>query len=200
MHNTTGLHLHLVHVCVFVTGWDNDHDDSGGADGGQRNWMVTDDTGLGSDGAQTVSDDCTSFPELHPSLSLWGETRHKGRPRCPLAALERHLLTETAALPLLFHLAVAPSISIYGDLSHCFSLPFPLLTLCHPLRGGYAEVRQWDNDSTLSTFQIRALSFSLPSAFILNPSFIDLLIFTCSHVSRPLLQLCKKLSVNSNLQ
>ena len=86
--------------------------------------MVTDDTGLSSDGTQTVSDDCTSFPVLHPSLSLWGEARHKGRPRCPLAALKRHLLMETAALPLLFHLAVAPSISIYGDLSRSFSLPF----------------------------------------------------------------------------
>lgn len=119
-----------VWVCVrgesvlCVTGRDNDHDDSGGADGGQRSWMVTDDTGLSSDGAQTVSDDCTSFPVLHPSLSLWGETRHKGRPRCPLAALKRHLLMETAALPLLFHLPVAPSISIYGDLSRSFSLSF----------------------------------------------------------------------------
>lgn len=113
-----------VRACVRVTGRDNDHDDSGGADGGQRSWMVTDDTGLSSDGTQTVSDDCTSFPELHPSLSLWGEARHKGRPRCPLTALKRHLLIETAALPLLFHLPVAPSISIYGDLSHSFSLPF----------------------------------------------------------------------------
>lgn len=85
---------------------------------------MTDDTGLSSDGTQTVSDDCTSFPALHPSLSLWGETRHKGRPRCPLAALKRHLLMETAALPLLFHLAVAPSISIYGDLSRSLSLSF----------------------------------------------------------------------------
>ncbi len=108
---------------LCVPGWDNDHDDSGGADGGQRSWMVTDDTGLSSDGTQTVSDDCTSFPELHPSLSLWGEAQHKGRPRCPLAALKRHLLMETAALPLLFHLAVAPSISIHDDLSRSFSLP-----------------------------------------------------------------------------
>lgn len=157
-------------VCVCsesvlcVTGWDNDHDDSGGADGGQKSWMVTDDTGLSSDGTQTVSDDCTSFPVLHPSLSLWGEARHKGRPRCPLAALKRHLLIETAALPLLFHLAVAPSISIYGDLSRSFSLSFSP-ALCHPLRGGYTEVRQWDNDSPLSTFQIRAFSFSLSSMF-----------------------------------
>lgn len=79
--------------------------------------MVTDDTGLSSDGTQTVSDDCTSFPVLHPSLSLWGEAEHKGRPGCPLAALERHLLMETAAAPLFFHLSVAPSISIYGHLS-----------------------------------------------------------------------------------
>lgn len=160
-----------VSLCVLceasvlcVTGWDNDHDDSGVADRGPRSWMVTDDTGLSSDGTQTVSDDCTSFPLLHPSLSLWGEAQHKGRLRCPLAALKRHLLTETAELPLLFHIAVGPSISIYGDLSHSFSLSFSL-ALCHPLRGGYTEVRQRDNDSPLSTFQIRAFSFSLPSMF-----------------------------------
>lgn len=71
--------------------------------------------------------------------------------------------------------------SIYLHLWWSFSLlppPHP----CHPLRRGYAEVRQWDNDSTLSTFQIRALSFAPPSSFILNSSSIDLLIFTCSHV------------------
>lgn len=107
--------------------------------------MVTDDTGLGSDGAQTVSDDCTSFPALHPSLSLWGEPWHKGRPHCPLAALERHLLTETAALPLLFHLAVAPSISIYGDLSHC--LPPPHVT--HSAEG----MQRSDNEIMTQPFQ-----------------------------------------------
>ena len=76
-------------------------------------------------------------------------------------------------------LHLSPSMEIFL----LFFLPFPLLTLCHPLCGGYAEVRQWDNDSNLSTFQIRALSFSLPSAFILNPSPIDPLIFACSHAS-----------------
>lgn len=147
--------------------------------------MVTDDTGLSSDGTQTVSDDCTSFPVLHPSLSLWGETRHKGRPRCPLAALKRHLLVETATLPLLFHLAVAPSISIYGDLSHSFSLFFALAP-CPPVRGGYTEVRQRDNDPPPPTQPFKSgsfLSLCPPCSFILNLFFIDLLMFTCSHVS-----------------
>lgn len=126
---------------------------------------MTDDTGLSSDGTQTVSDDCTSFPELHPSLSLWGEARHKGRPRCPLAALKRHLLMETAALPLLFHLAVAPSISIYGDLSRSFSLSFFLqLSVTLSTEG----IQRSDNEIMTHPFQpfkSGPFSFSLSSAF-----------------------------------
>lgn len=74
------------------------------------------------------------------------------------------------------------SLSLHLSPSMVIFLTAPPPHPCHPLRRGYAEVRQWDNDSTLSTFQIRALSFAPPSSFILNSSSIDLLIFTCSHV------------------
>lgn len=142
--------------------------------------MVTDDTGLSSDGTQTVSDDCTSFPVLHPSLSLWRGTRHKGRPRCPLAALKRHLLMETATLPLLFHLAVAPSISIYADLSRSFSLFFSL-ALCPPVHGGYTEVRERDNDSPPFNLSNQGLFF-LSALLVLSLLILSLLIFSYSLV------------------
>jgi len=61
-----------------------------------------------------------------------------------------------------------------------FLFPFSL-ALCHPLRGGYAEVRQWDNDSPLSTFQIRAFSSSL-SSVVLSFLILSLLIFSYSLV------------------
>lgn len=145
--------------------------------------MVTDDTGLSSDGTQTVSDDCTSFPVLHPSLSLWGEARHKGRPRCPLAALKRHLLIETAALPLLFHLAVlhlSPSMVIFLA---PFLSPFLLLSVTLSAEG----IQRSDNEIMTHPFQPFKsgpfLSLCPPCSFILNPFFIDLLMFTCSHES-----------------
>lgn len=99
---------------------------------------MTDDTGLSSDGAQTVSDDCTSFPRAPPFIISTGRERpHKGGPSCPLAALTRHLLAETAAPPLLFHLAVAPSISIYTMIFLASFLlappvPPPSLLVPHP--------------------------------------------------------------------
>lgn len=138
--------------------------------------MVTDDTGLSSDGAQTVSDDCTSFPALHPSLSLWGEPQHKGRPRCPLAALERHLLTETAVLPLLFHLAVAPSISIYGDLSRW--PPSPSLSVTHSAEG----VQRSDNEIMTQPFQPFKSRPFLSLCPLLSFLILPLLIFSYSHV------------------
>lgn len=61
-----------------------------------------------------------------------------------------------------------------------FLSPFSL-ALCHPLRGGYTEVRQWDNDSPLSTFQIRAFSFSL-SSVVLSFLILSLSIFSYSLV------------------
>lgn len=85
--------------------------------------------------------------------------------------------------------------SIYLHLWPSFSLAFLCLSrwlLCHPLGEGYAEVTQWDNDSPLSTFQIRFLSFPpLPSTFFYSQSFIDFLIFTRSHASeRPHIKGC----------
>lgn len=65
-----------------------------------------------------------------------------------------------------------------------FLSPFSL-ALCHPLRGGYAEVRQWDNDSPLSTFQIRPFYFP-PSSVALSFLILSLSIFSYSLVLRRL--------------
>lgn len=131
----------------------------------------------------------------HPSQSstlhyLYGEkTPHKGRPLCPLAALKRHLLVETATLPLLFHLAVAPSISIYTMifLASFLSHPFPpQLSVTLSEEG----IQRSDNEIMTHPFQpFKSQPFYSPPnpilccSFILNPFFIDLLIFSCSHAS-----------------
>lgn len=149
--------------------------------------MVTDDTGLSSDGTQTVSDDCTSFPELHPSLSLWGENaaqRQAALPsRCPQTTSARGDSRTTAPLSprcrsIYLHL--------YDDLSRFFSLPpFPPQLSATLSEEG---IQRSDNEIMTHPFQpFKSQPFYFPPilccSFILNPFFIDLLIFSGSHAS-----------------
>lgn len=115
--------------------------------------MVTDDTGLSSDGTQTVSDDCTSFPELHPSLSLWGENaaqRQAALPsHCPQTTSARGDSRTTAPLSprcrsIYLHL--------YDDLSRFFSLPpFPPTQLSVTL--SEEGIQRSDNEIMTHPFQ-----------------------------------------------
>lgn len=151
---------------------------------------MTDDTGRSSDGTRTVSDDCTSFPELRPSLSLRGE--RAGRTKAGRAALSLpsddicSRRDGSAAAPL------SPRCrSIYlhlcGDLPRFFSAPNPRdhrhpPLLRRPLSAeGIQRSDNGDNDSPLSTFQIRAF-YSPPSCAALSFLILSLSIFSYSLV------------------
>lgn len=125
----------------------------------------------------------------HPSQSstlhyLYGENRGTKAGRAALLLPSNDICSQRQArhrssfTSLSLHLS--PSMVIFLT---AFLSPFPSsLSVTHSAEG----IQRSDNEIMTQPFQpfkSGPFSFCLPSAFILNPSFIDLLIFTCSHVS-----------------